>query len=69
MKVFGELELVDSKLVESLWRVSVSVAVFLRLGVRLKRPETVEDTVPLDWTEGVRIEFLRCGAGKQVICL
>jgi hypothetical protein len=65
VKVFGEFELVESKLVASLWRVSVSVEVFLRL-VRLKSPDTVEDTVPLDCTEGGREESLRCGAGRQV---
>lgn len=65
MKVFGEFEPVESKLVASLWRVSVSVEVFLRL-VRLKSPDTVEDTVPLDCTEAGRIESLRCGAGRQV---
>jgi hypothetical protein len=66
VKVFGEFEAVESKLVVSLCRVSVSVEFFLRPVVRLNRPETVEDTVPLDFTEGVRIESLRCGAGKQV---
>jgi len=65
VKVFGEFEPVESKLVASLWRVSVSVEVFLRL-VRLKSPDTVEDTVPLDCTEGGRVESLRCGAGRQV---
>lgn len=64
MKVFGEFEPVESKLVASLCRVSVSVEVFLRL-VRLKSPDTVEDTVPLDCTEEGR-ESLRCGAARQV---
>jgi len=63
VKVLGEFELVESKLVESLWRVSVSVEVFLRLVDRLKRPETDEEIVPLDRTEGARTESLRWGAG------
>jgi len=63
VKALGEFELVESKLVESLWRVSVSVEVFLRLVDRLKRPETDEEIVPLDRTEGVRTESLRWGAG------
>lgn len=66
MKLFGEFEPVESKLVESLWRVSVSAEAFLRPVVRLKRPDTVEDTDPLDWTEGARIESLRWGAEKEV---
>jgi hypothetical protein len=67
VKVVGEFEAVESKLVVSLCRVSVSVEVFLRPVVRLKRPETVEDTVPLEFTEGVRIESLRCGAGSKSV--
>ena len=59
MKVFGEFELVESKLAASLWSVSVSAEAFLRPVVRLKRPETVEDTVPLECTEGARPESLR----------
>jgi hypothetical protein len=66
VKVFGEFEPVESRLVESLWGVSVSVELFLRPVARRKRPETDEDTVPLDCTEGARKEPLRWGAGKQV---
>ena len=65
MKLFGEFEPVESKLVVSLWSVSVSAEAFLRLD-RLKRPETVEDTVPLDSTEGARTESLRWGAEQKV---
>lgn len=65
MKLFGEFEPVESKLVVSLWSVSVSAEAFLRLD-RLKRPETVEDTVPLDCTEGARTESLRWGAEQKV---
>lgn len=65
MKLPGEFEPVESKLIESLWSVSVSAEAFLRLD-RLKRPETVEDTVPLDCTEGARTESLRWGAVKEV---
>lgn len=66
MKVFGEVEPVERKLAESLWSVSASVEVFLRPVFRLKRPETVEDTVPLDCTDGARTESLRWGAEKEV---
>jgi hypothetical protein len=59
VKVLGEFEPVESKLVESLWRVSVSVEGFLRPVDRLKRPDTVEVIVPLDCTEGARTESLR----------
>jgi hypothetical protein len=59
VKVLGEFEPVESKLVESLWSVSVSAEAFLRPVDRLKRPETVEDTLPLDCTEGARTELLR----------
>lgn len=62
MNALGEFEPVESMLVESLCRVSVSVEVFLRLVDRLKSPETVEETVPLDCTEGARTESLRWGA-------
>lgn len=66
MKLFGELEPVESKLVESLWRVSASaVEASLRLD-RLKRPETDEDMVPLDCREEERREPLRFGAKKEV---
>ena len=58
MKVLGEFEPVESKLFVSLWSVSASTEAFLRLG-RLKRPETVEETVPLDFTDGVRTGSLR----------
>ena len=63
VKALGEFEPVESKLVESLCKVSVSAEVFLRLVDRLKSPETVEETVPLDCTEGARTESLRLGAG------
>jgi hypothetical protein len=59
-------EPVERKLAESLWSVSASVEVFLRPVFRLKRPETVEDTVPLDCTEGARTESLRWGPEKEV---
>ena len=64
MKAFGEFELAESKLVESLWSVSVSVELFLRPVARLRRPDTEEDIVPLDCTEGVRTKSLRRGAGR-----
>lgn len=66
MKVFGELEPVECKLVESLWRVSVSAEAFLRPVVRLKRPEIDDEEAPLDCTEGARTEPLRLGAKKGV---
>lgn len=53
MKVLGELEPVESKLFVSLQSVSVSAEAFLQL-VRLKRPEMLEETVALDFTDGVR---------------
>lgn len=56
--MLGEFEPVESKLFVSLWSVSASAEAFLRLA-RLKRPETVEETVPFDCTEGVRTESLR----------
>lgn len=59
VKVLGEFEPVESKLVESLWRVSVSAEVFLRPVDRLKRPETDDEIVPLVCTEGARTESLR----------
>jgi hypothetical protein len=53
VKVLGELEPVESKLFVSLQSVSVSAEAFLHL-VRLKRPEMLEETVALDFTDGVR---------------
>jgi hypothetical protein len=53
VKVLGELEPVESKLFVSLQSVSVSAEAFLQL-VRLKRPEMLEETVALDFTDGVR---------------
>jgi hypothetical protein len=53
VKVLGELEPVESKLFVSLQSVSVSAEAFLQL-VRLKRPEMLEETVALDFMDGVR---------------
>jgi hypothetical protein len=53
VKVLGELEPVESKLFVSLQSVSVSAEAFLQL-VRLKRPEMLEETVALDFTDGVQ---------------
>jgi hypothetical protein len=65
VKVFGEFEPAEeSKLVESLWSVSVSVELFLRPVARRRRPDTEEDIVLLDCIEGVRTSSLRRGAGK-----
>lgn len=60
--MFGEFELAERKLVESLLRVSVSVETFLRPVARLNKPDIEEEDVALDCTEGARVEFLRCGA-------
>jgi hypothetical protein len=66
VKAFGEFEFAESRLVESLWRVSASVDGLLRPVFRLNRPEMEEDVVPLDCTEGARTEPFRWGAKKEV---